>query len=50
MAPQLLKSLDLRQKVVVADAMHAQRSLSLQITEAGGDFVWIIKDNQLTTR
>jgi len=49
-APQLLKSLDLRQKVVVADAMHAQRSLSLQITEAGGDFVWIIKDNQLTTR
>lgn len=49
-APQLLKSLDLRQKVVVADAMHAQRGLSLQITEAGGDFVWIIKDNQLTTR
>jgi predicted transposase YbfD/YdcC len=33
-----------------ADAMHAQRSLSLQIVEAGGDFVWIIKDNQLTTR
>jgi len=49
-APQLLKSLDLRQKVVVADAMHAQRSLSLQIVEAGGDFVWIIKDNQPTTR
>lgn len=49
-APQLLKSLDLRQKVVVADAMHAQRGLSLQIIEAGGDFVWIIKDNQLTTR
>ena len=35
-APQLLKSLDLCQKVVVADAMHAQRSLSLQITEAVG--------------
>ena len=49
-APQLLKSLDLRQKVVVADALHAQRSLSLQITQAGGDFVWIIKDNQPTTR
>jgi predicted transposase YbfD/YdcC len=49
-APQLLKSLDLRQKVVVADAMHAQRALSLQITQAGGEYVWIIKDNQLTTR
>lgn len=49
-APQLLKCLDLRQKVVVADAMHAQRSLSLQIVEAGGDYVWIIKDNQPTTR
>ena len=49
-APQLLKSVDLRQKVVVADAMHAQRGLSLQITQAGGDFIWIIKDNQLTTR
>jgi predicted transposase YbfD/YdcC len=48
-APQLLKSLDLRQKVVVADALHAQRGLSLQITEAGGDYVWIIKDNQPTT-
>jgi predicted transposase YbfD/YdcC len=48
-APQLLKSLNLCQKVVVADAMHAQRALSLQITEAGGDFVWIIKDNQPTT-
>jgi predicted transposase YbfD/YdcC len=49
-APQLLKSLDLRQKVVVADALHAQRDLSLQIVAGGGDFVWIIKDNQPTTR
>jgi predicted transposase YbfD/YdcC len=49
-APNLLKSLDLRQKVVVADALHAQRGLSLQIMAAGGDFVWIVKDNQPTTR
>jgi predicted transposase YbfD/YdcC len=49
-APQLLKCLDLRQKVVVADAMHAQRNLSVQIVEAGGGYVWIIKDNQPTTR
>jgi predicted transposase YbfD/YdcC len=49
-APQLLRCLDLRQKVVVADAMHTQRQLSLQIVKAGGDYVWIVKDNQPATR
>jgi predicted transposase YbfD/YdcC len=45
-APRLLKCLDLRDKVVTADALLAQRALSLQIVEAGGDYVWVIKDNQ----
>jgi predicted transposase YbfD/YdcC len=49
-APKLLKCLDLRHKVVIADAMHTQRSLSTQIVEAEGDYVWIVKDNQPTTR
>lgn len=49
-APKLLKCLDLRQKVVIGDAMHTQRRLSLQIVEAGGEFVWIVKDNQANTR
>lgn len=49
-APKLLASLDLRQKVVVADAMHTQRQLSIQIVDAGGDFVWTVKDNQPNTR
>lgn len=49
-APQLLKCLDLRNKVVVGDAMHTQRNLSAQIVEAGGDYVWIVKDNQPKTR
>jgi len=49
-APKLLRCLDLRNKVVVADAMHTQRSLSIQIMEAGGDYVWIVKDNQPMTR
>jgi predicted transposase YbfD/YdcC len=49
-APKLLQCLDLRNKVVVADAMHAQRQLSIQIHDAGGHFVWIIKDNQPATR
>ena len=45
-APKLLKCLDLRQKVVIGDAMHTQRKLSIQIVEAGGDYLWIAKDNQ----
>ena len=49
-APQLLQCLDLRNKVVVGDAMHTQRAVSLQIVEAGGDFVWVVKDNQPATR
>jgi predicted transposase YbfD/YdcC len=49
-APKLLKCLDLRNKIVTGDAMHTQRALSIQIVEAGGDFVWIVKDNQAKTR
>lgn len=49
-APKLLKCLDLRSKVVMGDAMHTQRQVSIQIVEAGGDFVWIVKDNQANTR
>jgi predicted transposase YbfD/YdcC len=45
-APRLLKSLDLRGKVVTGDALLAQRALSLQIVEAGGDYLWTIKQNQ----
>ena len=49
-APKLLECLDLRNKVVTGDAMHTQRNLSMQIVAAGGDFVWIVKDNQPETR
>lgn len=49
-APKLLNCLDLRNKVVVGDAMHTQRQLSIQIVTAGGHFVWIVKDNQANTR
>lgn len=49
-APKLLECLDLRQKVVIGDAMHTQRQLSIQIVAAEGDFVWIVKDNQANTR
>jgi predicted transposase YbfD/YdcC len=45
-APKLLRCLDLRGKVVAGDAMHTQRELSVQILEAGGDYLWLVKDNQ----
>lgn len=45
-APRLLKQLDLHNKIVVADALHTQRTLSKQVVEAGGDYIWIVKDNQ----
>ena len=30
--------------------MFAQRELSLQIVEMGGDYIWTVKDNQSTLR
>jgi predicted transposase YbfD/YdcC len=49
-AGRVLKCLDLRGKIITGDALLAQRELSLQIIQAGGEYVWIIKDNQLETR
>ncbi len=49
-ATRVLKCLDLRGKVVTGDAIFAQRELSLQIVEAGGDYVWTVKDNQSSLR
>lgn len=45
-APQLLRQLDLAGVLVTGDAMFAQRELSIQIVEAGGDYCWIVKENQ----
>ena len=45
-APRLLESIDLRGKVVSGDAMLAQRELSMQIVDEGGQYVWTVKDNQ----
>ncbi len=49
-APRVLQCLDLRGKIVTGDAMFAQRELSLQIIELGGDYIWTVKDNQSTLR
>lgn len=45
-APKLLQALDLRDKVVRGDAMLTQRKLSAQILDAGGDYLWVVKENQ----
>jgi predicted transposase YbfD/YdcC len=47
-APRVLQCLDLRGKVVTADALLTQRNLSLQIVESGGDYLWTVKENQET--
>ena len=45
-APRLLEAIDLRGKVITADAMLTQRQLSAQVVEAGGEYVWTVKKNQ----
>jgi predicted transposase YbfD/YdcC len=45
-AAKLLKLVDLREKVVMGDALHTQRAVSIQIVEAGGDYIWFAKGNQ----
>jgi len=45
-APKALKSVEISQKVITADAMHTQRGLSSQILEAQGEYVFPVKENQ----
>ncbi len=42
----MLKTLDLRGKIVMGDALLTQRELSIQIVEAGGEYIWLVKENQ----
>lgn len=49
-APRVLEELDLQGKIVTGDALLAQRALSRQVAEAGGDYIWTVKDNQPTLR
>jgi len=45
-APRVLSGLEVKGKVVSGDAMFTQRDLSAQIVEAGGHYLWKVKDNQ----
>jgi predicted transposase YbfD/YdcC len=48
-APKILKQIHLEGAVVIADAMHTQRTVSAQIVEAGGNYIWTAKENQPRT-
>lgn len=45
-APKMLRSIDLREKVIMGDALHTQRPVSIQIVVAGGEYIWLAKGNQ----
>jgi predicted transposase YbfD/YdcC len=49
-APQALQMIDLQGKIVVGDALHTQRAISVQIVQAGGNYCWTVKDNQPNLR
>lgn len=44
-APTLLSWIDLRNKVVIGDALHTHRRVSIQIGKAGGNYLWSVKGN-----
>lgn len=46
-APNLLKAVDLRGKLVTGDAGFTQRNLSVQIVQQGGNYLWKVKRNQV---
>jgi predicted transposase YbfD/YdcC len=45
-APYLLSCINLRNKVVIGDALHTQRQISIQIGTASGNYLWAVKGNQ----
>jgi predicted transposase YbfD/YdcC len=47
-APKLLSQVELRGKVVLADAMHTQRKLCQQVGDAHAHYLLMVKDNQPT--
>jgi predicted transposase YbfD/YdcC len=44
--PRVLEMVDLRGKIVTADALLTQRKIAIQIVEAGGEYVLPVKENQ----
>jgi len=47
-APKALECVEISQKVVRGDAMHTQKALLAQIVRQGGDYIFPVKENQLS--
>ena len=45
-APQVLQQVCVAEKIITGDAMHAQRAVSADIVAQGGDYLWVVKENQ----
>jgi len=45
-AKRLLKKAELKGRIVTGDAIFAQKELSRRVVEAGGDYLWKVKENQ----
>ena len=45
-APEVLEGIDMKNKVVCADAMQTQRNFSAKVIGGGGDYILTAKDNQ----
>lgn len=45
-APRALEQVAIAGKIITGDAMHAQRALTAQIVARGGDYLWVVKENQ----
>ncbi len=49
-ALQLLKTLVLKGRVVIGDAMFCQKEICREVIDSGGDYFVVVKDNQPTLR
>ncbi len=49
-ALELIKKLILEDAVITGDAMYCQRDLSAAVLEGGGDYFWVVKENQSELR
>jgi len=49
-APEILKQVNLKGVIVIADAMHTQQETSQQILQGGGEYIWMMaKGNHART-
>ena len=46
----MLAQVELAGKLVTGDALYAQRKLSRYVVEQGGDYLWVIKEDQPTVK